>query len=212
MPLWSVRLFFYRVRCIRDTSQHTGLLMHSWTSVLRRRILGGTNAHHKVCTSGSRMCLINFLLNVTWLNDSLGMHVALYALFPCLSLSNIVAFGSSIIHMTEWVCQWRPFWIPRGHSFQTGPPYLQNPKEYRRLKRTSAPPHVSRLVTVPLCRNPRGKHLENPTHHPGNTQGLRKRSILGTFGCSTAPENSRPPFCSSKTVWYLSQEVTPAVP
>ena len=51
------------------------------------------------------------------------MHVTLYALFPCLPLCNIVAFGSSTIQMTEWVCWWRRFWIQRGTSYKKG--YLE---------------------------------------------------------------------------------------
>ena len=33
-------------------------------------------------------------------------------------LSNIVVSESRIIPMTKWVCRWKPFWVPRGDTFQ----------------------------------------------------------------------------------------------
>ena len=38
---------------------------------------------------------MNFLLNVTWLSDSVYTHVTLYALSPCFSLNIIVTSCSN---------------------------------------------------------------------------------------------------------------------
>ena len=57
----------------------------------------------------------------------------------------------------------------------TGSPELSNQESYRRPRKRSGTPHViRRIVTFPPCRIHRGKHLENQTHHHGNTLGLGK--------------------------------------
>ena len=59
---------------------------------------------------------------------------------------------------------------------------LPNPKGYRQPKRTSATPHVNRLVTVFPCRSHRGNHLENRTFHKKiwrKHRGLGKARYFG---------------------------------
>ena len=80
-------------------------------------------------------------------------------------------------------------------TIHTRSPELQDRQSYRRPGKTSGTPHVSRLVTFPLCRSLSGKQLENQMHHHGNTRVLRKRCIFGNhWACN----------CSLKTASAIS--------
>ena len=72
-------------------------------------------------SQGPHFCVeivsLNFLLTDIWLSDSLCAHVTNYAssVFP---VDNIAVAGSRVVPMTRWVCRWKPFWVPRGGTFQ----------------------------------------------------------------------------------------------
>ena len=97
--------------------------------------------------------------------------------------------------MTEWVCRWKPFWVPSGDTFKKA--YLE---EWERVNDEQRPektkPHPTSRTTkpaklqkagrdesnttreqpcdAPLYRSLRGKRLENQTNHHGNIWGLRE--------------------------------------
>ena len=87
-------VFLRRVRCIRDTPEHTQNMMESPGNQRTSQCL------HVGVENGSN----NFMLAFTWLNGSLFMHVS----------------PSCTIQMTEWICWYKPFGIQRGESYQQG--------------------------------------------------------------------------------------------
>ena len=87
--------------------------------------------------------------------------------------------------MAEWICRWKPFWIPFGDTFQKA--YLEEwqlvddgskrmtpsktlhkqflapllPKSYGRQKTETVPSSMSNPWTPHRHRNPHGKQLES---------------------------------------------------
>ena len=76
--------------------------------ILANRKLTGVNTHQRIHTSESRTIPMNFLMNVTWLSDSVCTHLTLEAFL----LVSLYPFSRPIILMTYWVCRWKPYWIP----------------------------------------------------------------------------------------------------
>ena len=113
--------FFHEVRCIRDTPGHTQTL---WPpdafmdiSIALRNLVCNQRA------SQSPHVRVENLFNELSVECHLAQRQFVHACdalrFVSLSLfSNFVVSGSRIILMTEWVCRWRPFWVPRGDTFQ----------------------------------------------------------------------------------------------
>ena len=69
--------------------------------------------------------------------------------------------------------------------------------------------HVNRLVTFPLYCCPRGKQLENQTHHHGNTRGLGKALYFGNHFARLCPFEKRICTYSSNYIWPFSQTTLP---
>ena len=57
---------------------------------------------------------MNFLSSVTLCYDKLCTRATL----PVSSLVALCSFSRPIILMAEWICRWKPFWIPIGDTFQ----------------------------------------------------------------------------------------------
>ena len=70
-----------------------------------------------------------------------------------------------------------------------GSPELQNRERYRRPSKTSGTPHVNRFVTFPPCRGHRGKHVENQTHHQGDTGAQESAVFWEPWGAPLLPKN-----------------------
>ena len=88
-------------------------------------------------TVSARPCRHLFLSDLdTWLSDSFCTHVTLSHV-----LLSLCGFGSRIAPMTEWVCLWKPFWVPGGEK-------RMGPGGRRPRQRPTKTSHASRKPLV----------------------------------------------------------------
>ena len=139
---------------------------------------------------------MNFLLNETWLSDSVCTHVTLEAFL----LVSFCPSSRPTITMAEWICRRKPFWIPVGDTFQKPSleewqlvddgskrdpvrtiyrrvPTQQNQQNHGGPGAMTPLTNRRRLETPHQHRSLRGKQLENLTRHLGKFPELRRLQL-----------------------------------
>ena len=122
--------------------------------------------------------------------------------FQYLLLLAFVHLCDRVFLMMEWVCRWKPFWIPVGDTFQKAfleewqlvddgsvrdfgensiktVPCAAGSTKQRRAENSDCALSTSNFWTPHRHRNPHGKQLENLMHQLGNSLELRVLQLSG---------------------------------
>ena len=167
----------------------------------------GTNAPHKVYTSGART------VRTTLVGFYLAQRKLVHARDSFLHHSDDRV--DLLVQKGAWRI-WRHWTSSKGMSLEktsrARPPYLHRLKDYRGPKRTNVPPHVNRIVAFVLCQNHRGKQLVHLSHHHGSTQVPKKALYRGDLWELSRPRKlALAIFHPPKALWHFSQKVNLAV-